>query len=45
MGSGTTAKVAELLHRKWIGSEISKEYVNIAQERLSIYKQNDLFIG
>lgn len=45
MGSGTTAKVAELLHRKWIGSEISKEYVDIAQERLGIYKQNDLFIG
>ncbi|MDO5760146.1 MAG: site-specific DNA-methyltransferase [Bacteroidota bacterium] len=43
MGSGTTAKVAELLHRKWIGSEISKEYVDIAQERIAPYLQNDLF--
>ncbi|MBQ9311995.1 MAG: site-specific DNA-methyltransferase [Bacteroidales bacterium] len=43
MGSGTTAKMSELLHRKWIGSEISKEYVDIATERISMYKQNDLF--
>lgn len=43
MGSGTTAKIAELLNRNWIGSEISKEYVDIAQERLSLYRQNDLF--
>jgi len=26
MGSGTTAKAAHLLKRKWIGSEISQEY-------------------
>ena len=43
MGSGTTAKVSELLHRKWIGSEISKEYVDIAEQRLMEYRQNDLF--
>jgi len=43
MGSGTTAKMAELLHRKWIGSEISKEYVDIAEQRLKDYRQNDLF--
>lgn len=30
MGSGTTAKVAHLLDRKWIGSEISLEYTEIA---------------
>lgn len=37
MGSGTTAKIAHLLGRKWIGSEISNEYVDIAQERLAKY--------
>lgn len=37
MGSGTTAKVAQLLGRKWIGSEISAEYVEIAQKRLAEY--------
>ena len=34
MGSGTTAKMAELLNRKWIGFEISQEYVDIAYKRL-----------
>ena len=34
MGSGTTAKIAGLLNRRWIGSEISEEYVAIALERL-----------
>lgn len=43
MGSGTTAKVAELLNRRWIGSEISQEYVEIANERLFPYLQNNLF--
>ncbi len=36
MGSGTTAKMAELNNRKWIGSEISKEYCNIIKERLKL---------
>ncbi len=35
MGSGTTAKMAILNNRKWIGSEISEEYCNIANERLT----------
>ncbi len=43
MGSGTTAKVAHLLNRKWIGSEISKEYVAIANERLNLYLEDNLF--
>ncbi len=43
MGSGTTAKMAHLLNRKWIGSEISKEYVNIANERLQIHSTENLF--
>lgn len=36
MGSGTTAKMALLNKRQYIGSEISKEYCNIINERLSI---------
>ncbi len=43
MGSGTTAKIAHLLNRKWIGSEISEEYTNIANERLKPYLKNNLF--
>ncbi len=45
MGSGTTAKIAHLLKRKWIGSEISKEYVAISEERLKEYTMNDLFVA
>lgn len=37
MGSGTTAKAAHLLGRNWFGSEISAEYVQIANSRLSEY--------
>lgn len=44
MGSGTTAKMAHLLNRKWIGSEISAEYVEIANKRLFPYlTQTQLF--
>ena len=43
MGSGTTAKMAGLLNRKWIGSEISEEYVKIAQERISKHLSNNIF--
>lgn len=39
MGSGTTAKAAHKLGRHWIGSEISMEYIRIAQERLAPYLQ------
>lgn len=35
MGSGTTAKMAKLSNRKYIGFEISEEYCKIAEERLS----------
>ena len=34
MGSGTTAKMAILNNRNWIGSEISSEYCNIIEERV-----------
>ncbi|HEY2866536.1 MAG TPA: site-specific DNA-methyltransferase, partial [Pyrinomonadaceae bacterium] len=37
MGSGTTAKTAELLGRQWIGSEVSSEYIEIAGARLKPY--------
>lgn len=44
MGSGTTAKSAHIYKRKWIGSEISKEYVDLANKRLQPYlNQTTLF--
>ena len=39
MGSGTTAKMADLLNRNWLGSEISKEYVKIANQRIEENKR------
>lgn len=44
MGSGTTAKIAQLLNRRWIGSEISNDYIQIADERLRISFENNLFM-
>jgi len=44
MGSGTTAKMAHLLKRNWIGSELSQEYVDLAYKRLEPYlTQTTLF--
>lgn len=44
MGSGTTAKAAHQLGRRWIGSEISSEYVALANKRLEPYlAQESLF--
>lgn len=44
MGSGTTAKAAHQLKRRWIGSEISQEYVDLANKRLEPYlMQEQLF--
>ena len=44
MGSGTTAKAAHQLKRNWIGSEISQEYVDLANKRLKPYlTQIELF--
>ncbi|MEQ1924207.1 MAG: DNA methyltransferase, partial [Pyrinomonadaceae bacterium] len=37
MGSGTTAKIAHLLNRNWLGSEVSREYVDLAERRLSLH--------
>lgn len=36
MGSGTTAKMAKINNRQYLGFEISPEYVNVANERLSL---------
>jgi site-specific DNA-methyltransferase (adenine-specific) len=37
MGSGTTAKMAHIYKRNWIGSEISADYVGLANKRLFPY--------
>lgn len=37
MGSGTTAKMAHIMKRNWIGSEISQKYVDLANKRLIPY--------
>lgn len=36
LGSGTTGKVAKKLNRKFIGIEISEEYLKIAKERINL---------
>jgi DNA modification methylase len=41
MGSGTTAKAAILTNRSFIGSEISAEYVEIAEKRLEKLDKNE----
>lgn len=43
MGSGTTALACEILDRKWIGSEISKNYCKVAKKRLSEITRKDHF--
>ena len=43
MGSGTTAKMAQQLNRHWVGSEISEEYIKIAEERLAPLLVDNLF--
>ncbi len=44
MGSGTTAKMAILNNRNWIGSEISSEYCEIIKKRLEpIINERTLF--
>lgn len=35
-GSGTTCKMAKLAQRKYIGCDISEEYVSIAKERMKV---------
>lgn len=42
MGSGTTAKMAYLLNRNYIGSEINSKYIDIANKRIN-KNQTELF--
>jgi len=44
IGSGTTAKMAFINNRKFIGSEISYEYFQIAQKRISETQAGGLFL-
>jgi DNA modification methylase len=44
MGSGTTAKMAIINKRNWIGSEMSSEYCDIVHERLKQF-DNDIFLN
>ena len=44
MGSGTTAKMAKLNNRNYIGFEISKEYCDIAEERLKEVKSCQILL-
>ena len=37
-GSGTTCKVAKKLNRNYIGFDISKEYCDVATDRIENYK-------
>ena len=44
MGTGTTAKSSHIYKRRWIGSELSEEYTQIANKRLKPYlTQTTLF--
>lgn len=43
MGSGTTAKMCILNKREWVGSEISREYCNIAEQRVLKIKNKPLW--
>lgn len=43
MGSGTTGKMALANNRKYIGSEISQEYVDIAEARIREYLHQPVF--
>jgi site-specific DNA-methyltransferase (adenine-specific) len=44
MGTGTTAVAAIMENKKFIGSEISKEYIDLANKRLEPYlTQQTLF--
>lgn len=42
MGSGTTAKMAIINNRNWVGSEVSKEYCKIAEKRINELAQRDI---
>ena len=35
LGSGTTGLVASALNRKWIGSELNEEYIEIIKSKVN----------
>lgn len=41
LGSGTTAVACKMLNRKFIGIEISEQYIKIATERIKNIKENE----
>lgn len=45
MGSGTTAKMAILNNRRYIGFEISDEYCKIAEQRVAEYVNQNLLLS
>ena len=45
LGSGTTAAVAKKLRRKFVGFEISEDYVNSSRERLASIRPGDQLDG
>lgn len=45
IGSGTVAKVCILTNRKYIGSEISKKYCQIAEKRIKQTIERDIFLS
>lgn len=42
VGSGTTCKMAMLNNRRYLGIDVSKEYIEIAKKRLEIIKQKQV---
>ncbi len=45
VGSGTTCKMAKLLGRKYIGCDISQDYIDIAQQRLKAVIEEKLLFS
>lgn len=45
MGSGTTGVVAKKLNRKYIGIELNKEYIKIANDRINSIEQGVIYDG
>ena len=43
LGSGTTAKMSKLTKRKYLGSEINKDYFKFSQKRID--KTQEYFFG
>lgn len=43
LGSGTSCRVAKKLGRKYIGFEINEDYCKLAEERMKVSRQTELF--